>query len=813
MRRVILTLSVAFLCCAPGVMGQTDVVLDEVTNIQDDSLLVAGLDHYFRLRYRNYAVDHYNINNGYRIFSPDGAEWSYPARETVIDTIIPGDPPVLTNTFIDSVLVADPFLPAFFNVTLSRTYFSPDGQGGDTVGFAGAANLAVLGLVSGYDKIAFEIPIRSRVEDHRKHICIDSSWFPPGGTWKWAPLNIANPQIAPDWSGQQCFKVVDPNAPQSELTVSPDTLSFAAIQGGDSPPSQQFLVDAVDGPISFSVFEDASWILKDISGGTTPQNVTISVNITGLTEGTLFDSVRVESGDAFNSPQFVYIQLEIGPPPPEIAVSQSAFFFNAIAGESNPPVQTLTITNAGGSALNWSVSNSEAWLQLAPPTGVDSGDVTLSVDITGLPFNDFHDTIVVSDINATNDPVRIPVTLSVASDLPIIEVDYKPLYVVASSELDVFDRGFVVRNVAGGTMNYTVQESSTRIIGIDIHSGVADDSVTLTYRIKSASEGQQYLDTVWVYSNEAINSPVPVPMLIRIVSEPAILEVDKDTVYLNAFECWQGLSGAVPVDEFYVSNVGGDDPIEVDFEFESDNFTMVWEPPVVLPQPFTVQAPIPTVKPQGVYLDTILVLADRAINSPETLIVKYTVMPPAEDPEILLGRTVDSAIWKMGMPGFDMPSFTIHNIHGGCMDWFADTDAPWLTPIDSSGSAPGTAAYAITPFGETIGIYDDSVLYHVPDASNSPQAMSVRLYVYERRGDVNADGLIDIGDITDLIKYLYLSGPEPYPLLWIGDVNCDGLVDIGDLTDLITYLYEQGNPPCDDLIEWPSVAQRQSVDP
>jgi hypothetical protein len=48
--------------------------------------------------------------------------------------------------------------------------------------------------------------------------------------------------------------------------------------------------------------------------------------------------------------------------------------------------------------------------------------------------------------------------------------------------------------------------------------------------------------------------------------------------------------------------------------------------------------------------------------------------------------------------------------------------------------------------------------------------------------------------VVYLIGYLYRGGPAPDPVK-VGDVNCDGIVDIGDVVYLITYLYKGGPPP------------------
>jgi nitrous oxidase accessory protein NosD len=62
--------------------------------------------------------------------------------------------------------------------------------------------------------------------------------------------------------------------------------------------------------------------------------------------------------------------------------------------------------------------------------------------------------------------------------------------------------------------------------------------------------------------------------------------------------------------------------------------------------------------------------------------------------------------------------------------------------------------------------------------------------------DADSDELVDIGDVTALIGYLYIP-PNPEPEC-LDEANVDGddrgLVDIGDLTALIAYLYIPPNP-------------------
>jgi hypothetical protein len=61
-------------------------------------------------------------------------------------------------------------------------------------------------------------------------------------------------------------------------------------------------------------------------------------------------------------------------------------------------------------------------------------------------------------------------------------------------------------------------------------------------------------------------------------------------------------------------------------------------------------------------------------------------------------------------------------------------------------------------------------------------------------GDVNADAIVDVGDVVYLINYLFKNGPAPNPVQ-SGDVNSDAVVDVGDVVYLINYLFKSGPAP------------------
>ncbi|MCK4607256.1 MAG: hypothetical protein KAU35_08185, partial [candidate division Zixibacteria bacterium] len=492
---------------------------------------------------------------------------------------------------------------------------------------------------------------------------------------------------------------------------------------------------------------------------------------------------------------YVVVCLTLKPPPPTIDVSAMEFYFNAVAGGADPAPRTLTIKNAGGLTLNWTVSNTESWLDLNPHSGTDSSDVTLSVDITGLAYNDYYDTVVVSDPNATNDPVRIPVFLSVGSALPIIHVDSAFNTIIVDIHTSWVPRTILIGNAGAGTLNFWLQEDSPRLFTLNPSSGTAPEQVSVGFKLFGVSAGEDYRDTLWVHSNEAIDSPFPVVFFFHVVDNAAELHTNRGTLRLTMFECSMGWhNDDLPSESFVVGNLGGDNPLAVKLLYESDYFTVTPSMGVASVS-FTVDANYLQL-PVGTYYDTILVSAWKAPNSPDTVIVVYEIIEGIEDPEIVLTAT-DLVVCNQQNTGLSsITSFGVQNAHSGCMEWELVEDIPWLFPLNTSGNVPGWVAFRVNTAGVPMGEHLETLLITAADAVNSPQPVSVLLKVWLLHGDLDYDGLISISDLVYMVDYMFNEGPEPRPELVVADMNCDRLVGVDDLVYLVDYMFNEGPIPC-----------------
>ncbi|MFH1686336.1 MAG: T9SS type A sorting domain-containing protein [bacterium] len=133
------------------------------------------------------------LTNGFRIYSPDGAEWTTMTADT-------------TGTIGK----------AQFDLLWIMNFRSVTGTGSDTVGFAGSIMFGA-GMAADFDDVTHTITIGPIDTVHReKTICLDSCYYPPSGTWKWA---ASTGDLFPGWGGPYCFTITkdDPNDVTSAL--------------------------------------------------------------------------------------------------------------------------------------------------------------------------------------------------------------------------------------------------------------------------------------------------------------------------------------------------------------------------------------------------------------------------------------------------------------------------------------------------------------------------------------------------------------------------------------------------------------------
>ena len=99
---------------------------------------------------------------------------------------------------------------------------------------------------------------------------------------------------------------------------------------------------------------------------------------------------------------------------PTIGVSPTSFSFSGTAGGANPASQSLSVTNTGGGTLSFTASTNQPWLAAAPGSGTAPASVAVSVNTAGLAAGTYTGAVTITSAGATNSPLSVPVTLTVA---------------------------------------------------------------------------------------------------------------------------------------------------------------------------------------------------------------------------------------------------------------------------------------------------------------------------------------------------------------------------------------------------------------
>jgi len=624
--------------------------------------------------------------------------------------------------------------------------------------------------------------------DEEGTLCIDS-------------IGHANPIY--DWlfdfpttfEGPYCWVIGYPPE-DPEIAVDKDSLTFASIQGQGAPSPQVINITNVGaGTLEWTATWTSSWLNSSPAFGTAPSLVQVSVNPSGLTPGIYYDTLVISDPEATNNPVSIPVTYTLSEPAPMIDLDPDYFSFSAIADSTNPPDQFMDVSNAGGGTLNWTATKSTTWLSISPDAGTGAATVTLSVDITGLAFGIYWDTIVVADPNASNTPQRAVVRLEIVSSLPVLGVDPELIYVAVDTDEPVpDDRYFDVINEGAGSMNYYLEETSDRILSLTPDSGAVPQTVTIVFDTVFGNPGQNFFDTIIVNSLEASNSPVEVVIQYALSTSPAKILVNKDSVSAELYECGQGTGLVIPT-KITVYN-GGAEP----FDFDITN-SAAWLEPFPssgpAPQQVTLNFDYKSLSP-GTYRDTLVITAFNAINSPRRIPVRLTILPTDEAPEITASHDTVVFAAQENQPGKEY-FLSVNNANPGCMTWEFVEDVSWVDwTIDSAGgyTYPWTVRLFPNGYGLVLGTYYDYGQIVAPDATNSPQDVYFKINIWKLHGDCDYNGVINLLDVIYFINFLYYGGPAPMPERIVGDCNCDFRINLVDIIAIIDYLYYGAGPLC-----------------
>jgi len=171
----------AELCCGSPPSGGVTVSLSG-SGAGAGNTIIAGLPVTFNVHfYNNSGTSITGSTNGFRVYSPDAATW---------------DVPTYASTGA---------LEPYYNLGVFLNEFSLDGSNDDTIGIGGCI-MTGTGLPSGFDEDVLTISTQVSNSHLGKILCVDSTWYPPSNSWRWAYVGGS---LEPDWGGPYCHEIVE----------------------------------------------------------------------------------------------------------------------------------------------------------------------------------------------------------------------------------------------------------------------------------------------------------------------------------------------------------------------------------------------------------------------------------------------------------------------------------------------------------------------------------------------------------------------------------------------------------------------------
>lgn len=214
------------------------------------------------------------------------------------------------------------------------------------------------------------------------------------------------------------------------LHVSEDTLSFRVFAGVNDSVSQTLsIANSGAGTLNWSVNESVDWLRVDLAVGVNDTAVELWVNGLTLTAGVIVDSIVINAAGAVNSPQTVWVRVEVVDSQPYLYLDPDSIY---LAAEN--PVQATPVSrvlNAGTGNLNWTATAADTWLHVEPYNGMENDTVRFSIDTSGLAPGLHVSSVLFTDPAAFRPTVRMPFVLDYllpANDTILVtDLDLTPL--------------------------------------------------------------------------------------------------------------------------------------------------------------------------------------------------------------------------------------------------------------------------------------------------------------------------------------------------------------------------------------------------
>ncbi|MCP4846332.1 MAG: hypothetical protein GY899_00095 [Verrucomicrobiaceae bacterium] len=215
-------------------------------------------------------------------------------------------------------------------------------------------------------------------------------------------------------------------------------------------------------------------------------------------------------------------ESSLPPTAPRLESNVTGITLTSTFGE-NAPTMSFNLSNSGSDTLNYTITDDAPWLQISPESGTssslsDTNTHTVTFSTAGLAGGNYTASIIITDSEAGNSPLTIPVALRVAQ--PVVTTNLNSLSLTAQEGTNAENQPFNIWNGEPDTnMSYTIS-TNVSWIGVTPTNGSSNgpsdqQSHILTFNTANLSPGT-FSGTVSLTAPGTLGSPKTIPVTLSV---------------------------------------------------------------------------------------------------------------------------------------------------------------------------------------------------------------------------------------------------------------------------------------------------------
>jgi hypothetical protein len=589
------------------------------------------------------------------------------------------------------------------------------------------------------------------------------------------------------------------------LSLTPaDGLTSSGTQGGPFTPSSKVftLQNIGNSSIDWTASNGQSWDTLSSASGTlgagASTTVTVSINsgANSLTPGTYNDTVSFTNTTNGNGNTTRPLGLTVIAPGVLSVTPADGLTSSGIqGGPFTPASEAYTLQNTGDSSINWTASNVLTWITLSSTNGTLSAGASTTVTVSinnnanGFTAGSYSATVSFTNTTNGNGNTTRPVSLTVIQrgTLGVNQTGGLSSSGTQGGPFTPSSKDYTLQNGGGTSIDWTASKLQTWTT-LSSTSGTLDPgaSTTVTVSINSGANSLtpgSYSDTVSFTNttNGVGNTTRPVSLTVIAPGALSVTPADGLTSSGN-----QGGPFTPSSKAYTLQNTGGRAFNWAATKLQAWTTLTPTSGVLAVGASTTVWVSISSgALTPGTYSDTVsFTNTDNGIGN-TTRPVSLTVIPPGT-----LSVTPEDGFHSEALPGnpFDTTgkTYTLQNTGTGSIDWtVTHASAAFVVSKTAGTLLPGqvdvvtvtvNASYSFTPGV----ICSDTIHFNNTTNTQGNTSRVVDAVVIDRRGDVNGDLTVNLGDAIFVLELM--TGMEPPgPLHPEGDVNGDGKIDMNEV--------------------------------